>query len=79
MTPNAIIKNFDVFKNTRTSFGLIRVVVLMHEFLLQRREETFRHRVVSAVTLATHAAVDAVASQRRSKGLTANGLPRSEW
>ena len=51
----------------------------MHVFLLQRREETFRHRVVSAVTLATHAAVDAVASQRRSKGLTANGLPRSEW
>ena len=51
-------------KFRKFSGRLINILTLMHQFLLQRGEETLRHRVVPAIAFATHAAIDSMTTQR---------------
>ena len=52
----AIVEQFNVIKDFRACLISHLLIAVMNEFVLQRTEETFSHRVVVAVALAAHAA-----------------------
>ena len=54
----SVIKNFDVLKNITPGFRTCLIVTPMHPLPFQRREETFRDRVIVTISRPTHATDD---------------------
>lgn len=59
MQPLAIVKAFDEREDVLTRFVAGLIAAVMNEFVLERAEEAFRHGIVVAIALATHARRDA--------------------
>ena len=58
MQPLAIVEAFDERKDVLTRFVARLIGSVMNEFVLERAEEAFRHGIVVAIALATHARRD---------------------
>ena len=59
MASLAIVKNFDIFKDFGPSLLTGVLVPAMDEFHFQSVEKTFGHRVIPAISLPAHTALDA--------------------
>lgn len=65
VTPEAIVKNFNVLKNIRFSlrFGLI-VAIMMNQLWFQRAKKAFGGDIVVTVTLAAHTTTHLILGQQ---------------
>src|SRR5215469_3691571 len=64
MSPHTIVKRFDVLEHTDARLRTTPVVLLMHQFLLQRGEKAFHRCVIPAIPSPAHTATDAVPVQQ---------------
>src|SRR3569832_96978 len=60
----AIVKHFDIFKQTLPGGLSSRVALVMHQLCLERPKEAFGHRIVVTVAAAAHARLQAVSGEQ---------------
>ena len=58
MPTPTVIEHLDVLEDCRPRLGPCREVTTMYELLLERSEKALDYRVVPAIPLAAHAALD---------------------
>ena len=63
VSTDAVIKDFDVFKQALAGFVSGLIPLVMNEFFLQGGKEAFHRRVVPTVGLSAHRTRDAVLCQ----------------
>jgi hypothetical protein len=66
MNSFAMVKQFNVLKAFRSSVIPTLIVPVVNDLVLQRTQKAFSHRIVIAITLATHAAQHPVVFQQAS-------------
>ena len=64
MSTFAVVEDFNVIEQVHASGFASGIGFVMHQFLLQCREEGFHWRVVAAIATAAHAACDVVLCER---------------
>jgi len=64
VAPLPIIEHLDILKDVLCRLAPRRVLSMVHEFTLQRPEETFHAGVVPAIACAAHAGRDAVRGEQ---------------
>ena len=64
MAPLPMIEHLDILKDVLCRLAPRRVLSMVHEFTLQRPEETFHAGVVPAIAFAAHAGRDAVRGEQ---------------
>jgi hypothetical protein len=64
MSPPAVVEQFDIFEHLVAGVSSSTPPAPIDQFDFERGEKAFRHRVVPAIAVTAHAALDAVYRQQ---------------
>ncbi len=64
MSSLPIVKDFNEEKHIRFCLRACSILTSMHSLPFQRGKETFRHRIIKAISCATHAAFDSLVLEK---------------